>query len=519
MNKIDMLRHNTYIEAVNLLKEHGKCAIVRPTGFGKTGILTRLIKEAGYKNVLYLYPNEVIKNAVLDFYYGAQGIHSEIDNVTFKTYAWLSRQKVFEEDLGYDLIICDECHILGAKETKRGLHLLLNKCINVHLVGATATPDRMDLEDEIHEFFDDVVVSKYNLHDAFKDGVLKKPYYCYCSYTASNGEDFQEFEKDVRIEVEKMHNSSEEEKANTLLKSRLIQISTLFNMENIIKETCNKYVKDTSYMKFIVFFTSIEDMHEKEETVKSWFKGAYPTHNVNTLKVSSESPEYSENTNKLCNLVKKENTIDLILCIDMMNTGYHVDSLTGICMYRGTGSSTVYIQQLGRALNSGSKEAGIVFDWVDNLHRESAYDVLGKKTKKAESRNARISCLLFNQKVLHKQGKELSEDELIELNNLLNEKQYDNNKWWKSCNDLEPKDLIATGHEATYREFMAKTVAEIISMRCRQAVQRWVEDGGKLDERNREYILGQQAPDNIPLEPYCRLKNVTLNQVLDWLGV
>lgn len=72
---------------------------------------------------------------------------------------------------------------------------------------------------------------------------------------------------------------------------------------------------------------------------------------------------------------------------------------------------------------------------------------------------------------------------------------------------------------ATYREYIAKTVAEAISMRCRQAVKRWLEDGGNLDERTREYILGQQAPDNVPLEPYCRLKSVSINQVLDYLGI
>lgn len=42
----------------------------------------------------------------------------------------------------------------------------------------------------------------------------------------------------------------------------------------------------------------------------------------------------------------------------------------------------VYAQQLGRILNSGSMEQGVVFDWVDNIHRESMYDVLGRESKK-----------------------------------------------------------------------------------------------------------------------------------------
>lgn len=75
MALIDDLRDKTYKEAVDLLEKYGKGCIVRPTGFGKTGILTRLINDytEGIKGkeprVLYLYPNEPIKNAVLNFYY------------------------------------------------------------------------------------------------------------------------------------------------------------------------------------------------------------------------------------------------------------------------------------------------------------------------------------------------------------------------------------------------------------------------------------------------------------------
>lgn len=45
MKLIDELRLKTYNEAVELLDTYGKACIIRPTGFGKTGILTRLIKD------------------------------------------------------------------------------------------------------------------------------------------------------------------------------------------------------------------------------------------------------------------------------------------------------------------------------------------------------------------------------------------------------------------------------------------------------------------------------------------
>lgn len=87
MTKIETLRDKTYKEACKILKVYGKCAIIRPTGFGKTGILTRFIKDGNYKNIVYLYPADIIRTAVLRFYYGEDiPEDEEIKGVTFLTY-------------------------------------------------------------------------------------------------------------------------------------------------------------------------------------------------------------------------------------------------------------------------------------------------------------------------------------------------------------------------------------------------------------------------------------------------
>lgn len=71
---INERRNETFQQMHEILDDPdcGKCAVIRPCGFGKTGIATRLITEyvtAGL-TVQYLYPAAVVKNAVLDFYYG-----------------------------------------------------------------------------------------------------------------------------------------------------------------------------------------------------------------------------------------------------------------------------------------------------------------------------------------------------------------------------------------------------------------------------------------------------------------
>ena len=113
MSIVDKRREETYKDARACLDKYGKCAIIRPPGFGKTGILTKFLTE--YGNVLYLYPAEVVRDAVLSFYYGENVPEDrKIDNVQFMTYAKLVLLKRWEmKAMGpFDLIITDECHKL-----------------------------------------------------------------------------------------------------------------------------------------------------------------------------------------------------------------------------------------------------------------------------------------------------------------------------------------------------------------------------------------------------------------------
>ena len=84
---------------------------------------------------------------------------------------------------------------------------------------------------------------------------------------------------------------------------------------------------------------------------------------------------------------------------------------------------------------------------------------------------------------------------------------------------LTQEDLIVTGHEATNKELIAKVVAEVEAMPCRQAWARWVEKGGDASLMTRDWILGQLPPEAVPLAPFCRAKNVAIEAVLQLMGV
>jgi len=519
MSNIAEIRLKTLQDIRRKLDKYGKVCCIRPTGFGKTVIASQLMSE--YQNVLFLYPLDIIKDSVEERY------SDNVDNVTFMSYTKLARMKEVEiKSLPqYDLIISDECHKLGGDNTAINCETLF-KCQDGHKLGMTATPERMDLFDVVGVFFDDVTVFRYTLHDAFEGKTLLKPFYCYCSY---------DIKKDVQVACKNVAGTKEEKREQfDIIKSSYIEACKIFNIDKIIRDVCTRHT-DTNYMKFIVFFGNNEHLEEKSNDVQDWFHKAFPKHRIRTIRITSNEREFIENRSKLSDLKRKDNTIDLVYSIDMLNMGYHVENLTGIVMYRGTESHNIFYQQLGRILNSGSgKEGeisrGIVFDIVDNLHVNAIYDILGKKSNKTlEWRRLLIKTAVERgllQKSLASSKVEL--EKLINgaifniegINEIIRE--FKGKGYTRSVsdphgyNDLTDKDLIATGHEAMYRDLIRKIVAEPISMRARQAYYQWKERGGKDDPRTREFILSQKNP---PLEVFAKVKQVSTEAVLKEMGL
>lgn len=486
-----------------LLAKYGKCFLIRPTGFGKTWLLTELVKS--YGKVLYLYPSQVVRDTVVDRYFDLPDADPDepmdpetvetcravgkIPGCVLMTYAKLARleQDAFE-GMDYALVVCDEAHRMGGPKTKAACDRLFAKLpAETAFIGATATPTRMDNFDVSSHFFMDRLCYPYTLHDAIQAGMIWKPNYCYATY------DFRRDLEDAALDAgEDLRDASVQE----TITAKMIELGKLYNMPKIIREVCERYAARTDYMKFVVFFSSKKHMNEKCPEVEKWFREAYPDHEVCTLRITSANAQESANVDKLSMLKPAPGRIDLVACIDMLNMGYHVSDQTGIMMYRGTESSTVFTQQLGRALSAGAGSSAIVFDIVDNLHRKAVYELYVKNPSGPSSRRHRAAEPKLDNYRLAEDNRVVAEGpdgkdvptqyvwdgkhvrdkrgnaapfKLAKDGTLRN--TSDAMSPDKDVNRIGPECLNATGHEATYREILAKAMIEPLAHRCKYAIQ------------------------------------------------
>lgn len=592
--------------AKKLLKEKHKVVVLRPTGFGKTWMLTELIKD--YKHVLYLYPSAVIRDTVVNRYYDCMydneaceyidddgtAIDPEtintylemkhISNCDLITYAKLIRLTNDDFDkMDYDLVIYDECQRLGGKKTKVAVEKLFAKLSKrqAHFIGATATPERMDTFDVVSYFFSDIMVYTYTLFNAMKDGIVAKPNYCYMTY---------DFETDLRDAALNAGENPDDPTIKSIIKSNVIELAKIYNMPSIIREICTKYAVSTSYMKFIAFFSSRKHMQDKMSEVEDWFRKAFPDHTLSTLRISSANKTESNNASKLSDLYPRSNHIDLIGCIDMLNLGYHVNDQTGIVMYRGTNSYAVYTQQFGRAISVGMNNSAIIFDIVDNLHRKALFRISAgtKKRRRPAKRsssdstilsrtyysvsNTDNSTLVFEDTdgtIIESQYHVDKNGNIVDRNGEPSTLVYDkeNGTVWYSYKENDPRKNIsaltenclnAVGHEAEYKEIIAKAMAEPLVQKCKCALElhfrtwcyqhnveypitkRRLKRLYNLDKDSfyREFCkalkedkidypldniqtllkMGTDTND-VPLEICAKARNVSVNQILDLLGL
>ncbi len=370
---IDMEIRHTYENLTYMLNRFRRCVMVRPCGFGKTKIGLKLFSSPRYQKCLFLHPADDDENSNI---IKRSTSKKKIDT---KTYAWLrGRSKEQIKALDYDIVFCDEVHCIGGDDDGTGAYMtyqavktLMESHPKTHFVGATATPFRMDGINVISTMFHNHTCYPYGVDEALEDEIIKKPYYYYSIYDVT---------KKLRDEIESKINTkiSKEEfqKVINISQEELDEIDTKY-MDKHIRETCDKLISNTDYMRFIAFYLNHDDeengIYANKDKVINWFKKAYPEHQVESIIVTNRTNKSLKDIDNLPQTPTKagyKGRIDIIFNCEKLCMGYHSDLITGLIIDRKTKSFTKYMQMIGRLLSCDNDKPVIIFDVADNIHSE-----------------------------------------------------------------------------------------------------------------------------------------------------
>lgn len=384
--------NETLKATLKMLEQHGKCMVIRPTGFGKSYMLARLTGK--YTRSLYVYPTDIIKLAVQADYGAGKGNKVELENTEFISYSALNNKykdgTVKDYLKKFKLVMLDECHMAGANGFMAIYKAVYDifEAEKVHLIGVTATPNRVnktqiDGEEEsivnvLYDIFDGHKIFPFSLKNCFQTGLMLKPRYVEIVYNtkdfkASVGKRIDKYKS--RVEKSNATDSMREEN-NRLITELAKMIDNIDNAPTQIKKVIeDERGKHVNYLKFITFCRNRADISDRQSRISAWFKEAYPDYDVvDHIIVSkgagTENLDYEDeikSVDELAKIEERSNTIDLIYCVDMLNMGYHIDNIDGILMMRSTQSQIVYLQQIGRCMSVTGNKRPIIFDFVKNI--------------------------------------------------------------------------------------------------------------------------------------------------------
>lgn len=566
-------------EILENFSKYGKTLVVRPTGFGKTFTLVDLGKEYAVKTgkkILYVYPINIIPDSIktdkmymtdyimpdgqiiwndIDIQYARQNkiklkktslIKDYFDFVSYalltKRYNELGEQYWREEIQDkYCLIMLDEAHRAGSNGFMK-IYENVSDLIGVdgiHMLGVTATPDRMMDTDDcniLNSIFDNIQISEFTLGDAIRTGLMSEITYGLRVYDIEILDEAKKIKTEMKEKCINTGHSFNEDSFNIAIAKALEENGdeAKFIWDFIKEAGYTLKDSDDTYFKFIVFFRDKEDLASKGPLVAEWFNGAFnrvakkelglrKDYTINSYYVASgdteegdfesivnedkEHRKFLKRTNKLSDLLeKKKRTVDLLLTIDMINMGYHADDVTGIVMLRGTKSKIVYYQQLGRCLSIRSEKSPIVLDFVNN-YNEKHY--LKRESKQRFNESVQdLANLLNNQGISEynnsgeRDGKNRPNDiKIINTGNLqvrlfeeiekyLDVSYSDNERIkWMYVDRMTPLCVIASDLKLPMSEVVNKLIEMNISLRAEDAMYQFISKKAKADVNSNEHKL------------------------------
>lgn len=336
-------------------KTSNKTCLIMPTGTGKTLTSSIVVKTLKIKT-MYLCPNRYILRQTKRNY-----SKSGIDNVSFISYPnMISRIK--SGDINYfaniDLFILDEFHRLGSEVWgNESWRKIMETFPESKILGLTATEFRFldGCRDMSQELFNGDVAYKLTLFQCFRRGILKAPLYVI-------GTDITAEIPKLEERVEKLKDPEHKKKAKRMVKNLVSSWEKSKGIAGLYKE----YILSRKNInKLMVFYEGIDRTKEMQDLVERTLREAEYKGNIKFYVANSDNDDSLEEVTMFND--EKFDGLKVMLSINMLNEGIHVDDCTAEVMYRSTTSGNIYYQQIGRVMSLSNKICPVILDLVQNL--------------------------------------------------------------------------------------------------------------------------------------------------------
>lgn len=331
------------LASLEKLRQSGqtKALLISATGTGKTYLAAFAVQKSAPRRVLFLVHREqILKQAAQTFQHVLGNIdigflsrtHKDFSApYLFSTISMMAKDDILSQftPTYFDYIIIDETHRAGAKSYRK----ILNYFKPQFLLGMTATPNRSDGFD-IYKLFDYNIAYEIHLKEAMQENML-----CPFHYFGIT---------DITIDNQEIDDISS---FNLLTSDERV--------EHIIKKA-QFYGYSGERVKGLIFCRNIEEAHLLSQKFNE--KGFYTT----TL-CGEDSQETRENALSRLEQSNRQNGLDYIFTVDIMNEGIDIPAVNQIIMLRPTKSSIIFVQQMGRGLRKyPDKDYVVILDFIGN---------------------------------------------------------------------------------------------------------------------------------------------------------
>ena len=343
----------------------------------------------------------------------------------FKCYAGVKDKKQSENEIptDADLIILDEAHRVGAETWSVEVEKLIKSNENSKVLAITATPERTDEKGENMMagiakmvYPDDIVLEdtymakEVYVLDAMRDGIVTTPEIIEFNTSLAESKEYKEvlekYEKARGTEKEKLGKILDEMEAIIGYSPRKDEGESI--RDQIIRQNISRNLRNPNgkYIAFIPSKSEGEDaakhFEEWKKKVEDYFKDVLDENgnpvSVNIELVTSEKAVQSanENAKALKNFEDSSTThggIKILLAIDKLNEGVHVDGIDGCLMFRNIGenSSTLFLQQSGRCISSVDPSKSF-----DEQSQTQIFDVCGNFLKQINNETGKKISLTYD---------------------------------------------------------------------------------------------------------------------------